>query len=74
MPKKTNPLLEQEKRREEMEQLVQKAMTTEAPEDNPQKTKLTLLLPIDDIAKIKKIAIDRRTSVSGLIHEWINNM
>lgn len=68
MAKKTNPLLEQERRKSEMEQLVKQAQGIESEE---KKTKLTIMLTPSDIAKIKKIAIDRGTSVSSMVHDWI---
>lgn len=68
MPKKTNPLLEQEQRRAQQEMLVKQAQEIKK---QVKKTKLTLLLPEEDIAAVKKIAIDKKTSVSAMVHEWI---
>lgn len=65
--KKVNPLMEQEKRKAEMDKLVKQAQGIEA----SKKTKLTLSMTEEDVAAVKKMAIDRKTSVSGLLHEWI---
>ena len=65
--KKVNPLMEQEKRKTEMDKLVKQAQGIEA----SKKTKLTLSMTEEDVATVKKMAIDRKTSVSGLLHEWI---
>ena len=65
--KKVNPLMEQEKRKAEMDKLVKQAQGIEA----SKKTKLTLSMTEEDVAVVKKMAIDRKTSVSGLLHEWI---
>lgn len=65
--KRVNPLMEQEKRKAEMDQLVKQAQGIES----SKKTKLTLSMSEEDINMIKKLAIDRKTSVSALFHEWI---
>ena len=70
MAKRVNPLLEQEQRKAQQEQLVKQAQGIE----QAKKTKLTLLLTEDDIAKVKKIAIDRKTSVSVMVSEWIQTL
>ena len=67
MAKKINPLLEQEQRKQQQEELVKQAQGIEP----IKKTKLTLLLAEEDISKAKKLAIDKHTSVSALVHEWI---
>ena len=70
MARKTNPLLEQEQRKAQQEMLVKQAQGIE----QAKKTKLTLLLSEDDISKVKKIAIDRKTSVSVMVSEWIGTL
>lgn len=68
MPRKrVNPLMEQEKRKAEMDKLVKQAQGIES----SKKTKLTLSMSEEDINMVKKLAIDRKTSVSALFHEWI---
>lgn len=70
MARKTNPLLEQEQRKAQQEQLVKQAQGIE----QAKKTKLTLLLSEDDIYKVKKIALARKTSVSVMVSEWIGSL
>ena len=70
MAKRMNPLLEQEQRKAQQEQLVKQAQGIE----QVKKTKLTLLLTEDDILKAKKIALERKTSVSAMVSEWINSI
>ena len=65
--KRVNPLMEQEKRKAEMDKLVKQAQGIES----SKKTKLTLSMSEEDINMVKKLAIDRKTSVSELFHEWI---
>jgi hypothetical protein len=65
--KRTNPLIDQAKRKEEMDQLVKKAQGI----PSTKKQHLTLSMTEDDIAIIKKMAIDQKTTVSGLLHQWI---
>lgn len=65
--KRVNPLMEQEKRKAEMDKLVKQAQGIES----SKKTKLTLSMSEEDINMVKKLAIDRKTSVSALFHEWI---
>lgn len=65
--KRVNPLMEQEKRKAEMNKLVKQAQGIES----SKKTKLTLSMSEEDINMVKKLAIDRKTSVSALFHEWI---
>ena len=65
--KRVNPLMEQEKRKAEMDKLVKQAQSIES----SKKTKLTLSMSEEDINMVKKLAIDRKTSVSALFHEWI---
>ena len=65
--KRVNPLMEQEKRKAEMDKLVKQAQSIES----SKKTKLTLSMSEEDINTVKKLAIDRKTSVSALFHEWI---
>ena len=65
--KRVNPLMEQEKRKAEMDKLVKQAQGIES----SKKTKLTLSMSEEDINTVKKLAIDRKTSVSALFHEWI---
>ena len=65
--KRVNPLMEQEKRNAEMDKLVKQAQGIES----SKKTKLTLSMSEEDINMVKKLAIDRKTSVSALFHEWI---
>lgn len=67
MSKKVNPLLEQEKRKAQQEALVKQAQGIE----KAKKTKLTLSLTEDDIMSVKKMALEQRTSVSELVHNWI---
>ena len=67
MAKRKNPLIEQEKRKQQQEDLVRKAQGI----DKIKKKKLTLLLPEDDISTVKKMAIDQQTSVSAMMHAWI---
>ena len=67
MSKKVNPLLEQEKRKAQQEALVKQAQGIE----KARKTKLTLSLTEDDIMAVKKMALEQRTSVSELVHNWI---
>ncbi len=70
MTKRVNPLLEQEQRKAQQEQLVKQAQGIE----QAKKTKLTLTLTEDDISKVKKVAIDRKTSVSVMVSEWIQTL
>ncbi len=65
--KRVNPLMEQEKRKAEMDKLVKQAQGIES----SKKTKLTLSMSEEDINMVKKLAIDRKTSVSALFHDWI---
>lgn len=73
MARKKNPLIEQEQRKAQQEQLVKQAQAIATEEKQQRKTKLTLSLADEDITAVKKMAIDRKTTVSGLIHEWIND-
>ena len=68
MTKRTNPLLEQEARKAQQAALVKQAQEIE----QSKKIKLTLSLTETDIAAIKKLAIDKKTTVSNIIHEWIS--
>ena len=66
---RVNPLLEQLRRQQEQDKLVEQAMQTE--KTNDRKVKLTLSLSEADVLKVKKLALDRRTTVSQLLSDWI---
>ena len=69
--KRSNPLMEQERRKAQQEELVKQAQVIAEQEAGAKKCKLTLSMPEADIAILKKMAIDQKTTVSGLIHTWI---
>ena len=69
--KKVNPLMEQEKMKAEMDKLVKQAQGIEEDEADAFYDGRRCCYSQEDVATVKKMAIDRNTSVSGLLHEWI---
>jgi hypothetical protein len=70
MAKRINPLLEQEQRKAQQEQLVKQAQSME----KLKKTKMTIMLTEDEIIKAKRVALERKTSVSEMGSEWISTI
>ena len=70
MVKRVNPLLEQEQRKAQQEQLVKQAQSME----KLKKTKMTIMLTEDEIIKAKRVALERKTSVSEMVSEWISTI
>ena len=67
---RVNPLLAQEKRKNELEKLNQQAMNTNSVATD-KRVKMTLSMSQDDSNKLKKLAIDEGKSVSALVREWL---
>nr|CRY95111.1 hypothetical protein [uncultured prokaryote] len=67
---RVNPLLAQEKRKNELEKLKQQAMNTNSVATD-KRVKMTLSMSQDDSNKLKKLAIDEGKSVSALVREWL---
>lgn len=67
---RVNPLLAQEKRKNELEKLKQQAMNTNSVVTD-KRVKMTLSMSQDDSNKLKKLAIDEGKSVSALVREWL---
>ncbi len=67
---RVNPLLAQEKRRNELEKLKQQAMDT-TPVVNDKRVKVTLSMTQEESNKLKKLAIDEGKTVSALVREWM---
>ena len=67
---RVNPLLAQEKRKNELEKLKQQAMDTNSVVTD-KRVKMTLSMSQDDSNKLKKLAIDEGKSVSALVREWL---
>lgn len=67
---RVNPLLAQEKRKNELEKLKQQAMNTNSVATD-KRVKMTLSMSQNDSNKLKKLAIDEGKSVSALVREWL---
>ena len=67
---RVNPLLAQEKRKNELEKLKQQAMDT-SPVVNDKRVKVTLSMTQEESNKLKKLAIDEGKTVSALVREWM---
>ena len=67
---RVNPLLAQEKRKNELEKLKQQAMNT-SPVVNDKRVKVTLSMTQEESNKLKKLAIDEGKTVSALVREWM---
>ena len=67
---RVNPLLAQEKRKNELEKLKQQAMNTNSVATD-KRVKMTLSMSQDDSNKLKRLAIDEGKSVSALVREWL---